>query len=131
MKKSIGRSKPSSAASDLHAIQFHRFSRLREAVRRARVGPSALLLALVGLMLTVAAAGQTQDVTPPVLVGFSFSPTSIDVSSGSQNVTVTMHVTDDLSGVSSACAYFFSPSGQQQEATCSFSRTSGSALDGI
>lgn len=55
------------------------------------------------------------DTTPPVLTSFSFSPTSVDVTSGDATVTVNLHVTDDLSGVSSAYAAFYSPSmGQYQ-----------------
>jgi general secretion pathway protein D len=66
-------------------------------------------------------AGQSFDTTPPSLVGFSFSPSAVNVTSGPQNVTVSLHVTDDLSGVlsSDALVYvtFQSPSGNQNQTT--------------
>ena len=61
--------------------------------------------------------GQVFDTTPPTLVGFSFAPTSVNVTSGPQNVVVSLHVTDDLSGVLSSKAYvsvsFQCPSGHE------------------
>jgi hypothetical protein len=50
------------------------------------------------------------DTTPPTLVDFSFDPTSVDVSIGSAEVTVSLHFTDDLSGFGYAGVYFYSPS---------------------
>jgi hypothetical protein len=57
---------------------------------------------------------QDSDVTPPVLVDFSFSPSSIDLSSGLQDVTASIQMTDDLAGASSATVYFQGPSFQSQ-----------------
>jgi hypothetical protein len=56
---------------------------------------------------------QLSDTTPPTLVSFSFSPTSVDVTAGPQSVTFTLGVTDDLSGVASAYIKLMSPSGKQ------------------
>jgi hypothetical protein len=39
------------------------------------------------------------DVTPPLITGFDFSPKFIDTSAGVQQVTVTISATDDLSGL--------------------------------
>ena len=40
----------------------------------------------------------TIDETPPVLVSASLSPTTVDVTSGSQDVVLTLEITDDVSG---------------------------------
>lgn len=71
----------------------------------------------------------TQDITPPQLPSFTFSPTSIDVSNSSQNITFTARVTDDLSGVRFVTVTFQSPSGTQFNGTAT--RISGNALDGV
>ncbi|MBC8085994.1 MAG: hypothetical protein H7Z40_01915, partial [Phycisphaerae bacterium] len=86
----------------------------------------ALLLACCALP----ASAQTSDVTPPILVNFSFAPTSIDVSSTAQTVAVTMQVTDDLSGVSSVSVNFRSPNGLQTLSGFA-TRTAGTAFDGV
>ena len=38
------------------------------------------------------------DTTPPELVDFSFSPTTVNVATGAATVTATSRVTDDISG---------------------------------
>jgi hypothetical protein len=79
---------------------------------RRRAGGRHLLWILPSIGL-----GQSFDTTPPTLLGFDFSPMSIDVTSGRQTFVVTWHVTDNLSGVLSGEAYvqatFLSPSGKQ------------------
>ena len=40
----------------------------------------------------------TEDVTGPVLTGFSFSPSTVNTSSGAQTITFNMTITDALSG---------------------------------
>jgi len=50
------------------------------------------------LFLSASVSAQVQDITPPSLIAFSFAPTTIDTSTQAQTVTVTMRVTDDLSG---------------------------------
>jgi hypothetical protein len=51
------------------------------------------------------------DVTPPTITGVSFSPASVDVSSNDVNVTVSLQITDNLSGVcfnnAGNCGYNF------------------------
>ncbi len=43
--------------------------------------------------------GPLEDIEAPVLLGFSFEPTSIDTSSGPATVTVTIKATDNMSGL--------------------------------
>jgi len=54
-----------------------------------------------------------EDITPPVLVGLSFTPTTIDVSGGNQDVVFTWNLTDDLVGIGDGYTYLeiSSPSG--------------------
>jgi len=54
-----------------------------------------------------------EDVTPPVLRGFQFTPKSFDVGKESKTMDVTFQATDDLSGVGHLQAVFVSPSRQQ------------------
>jgi uncharacterized repeat protein (TIGR02543 family) len=49
----------------------------------------------------MARAATNGDTTPPVLTGLSVTPSTIDVSNGSATLTVSAHITDDLSGVGS------------------------------
>ena len=90
-------------------------------------GPSPVTTADPALMAA-------EDVTPPELVEFSFSPTSIDIRGGDQGVTVTLRITDDLSGLNSSGGMTFrSPSGGQSASGGfgPFSRISGDAQDGV
>lgn len=50
------------------------------------------------------------DTTPPTLIDFSFNPSEVDVSTGSAEVNVNLHITDDLSGFSHGWIGFYSPS---------------------
>lgn len=84
---------------------------------------------VLGCLSLIPAYAQTSDTTPPVLVSFSFTPTSVDVSAGPQTVTVTARITDDLSGESYGYVYFYSPS--DQYVLGYFARISGDALDGM
>jgi len=52
-----------------------------------------------GLPFSISVTSTPADVTPPVPVSISFSPSVVDVSNQAQNVTVQVRVTDDLSGV--------------------------------
>ena len=71
-----------------------------------------------------------QDATPPVLTGFDFTPTTVDVTTGPEDVTCTMVLTDDVSGAGWAQCSFYSPSGTQQRACQAHNPVSGSAFDG-
>ena len=62
----------------------------------------AVLFALALVVAPAAASAQISDTTPPTLVmpGSGFDPLAIDLTAGPVNVTVTLHLKDDLSGVS-------------------------------
>ena len=92
----------------------------------------ALLFALLLLAAPPIASGQTGDTTPPMLdpIGTGISPVAIDVTAGSQVVTVTLHVTDDLAGMQQAYIQFIGPAGIQYRYSYDFFLTSGDALDG-
>jgi hypothetical protein len=80
----------------------------------------------------------TPDVTAPHIESLAFSPASVDVSAGPANVTLTIDLTDDLSGVPSceeggsvAVTIFAPTAGQAQLQFCpTWTRISGSDLAG-
>jgi hypothetical protein len=84
------------------------------------------------LILTVlAGAAHAQDTAPPQLAALSFSPSSVNVSSGPANVSVNFSVTDNSSGVSYMEITFVDPSGtfvRRGSATFSPARYVSSAL---
>jgi hypothetical protein len=76
---------------------------------------------------------QVEDTAAPALAEFDFNPKTIDVSSGPQTVTLTLRITDDLSGFEFGSFIFISPSGQQIS-SAGFNaqhRISGNSLDGV
>ncbi len=87
---------------------------------------------LLGFMMT-ASGVSAQDVTAPVIQSLGFTPTSIDTTTGSATVTVTVRITDDVSGVSSGGVNFRSPSGAQSRGAGfgAHNRISGDARDGV
>ena len=62
-----------------------------------------------GIALLFAGLTLAGDNTPPQLTAFSFSPTTIDASTGSVTLSVTASATDDLSGVGTIEVGFLSP----------------------
>jgi hypothetical protein len=67
---------------------------------------------LIVLFLSVGGAqvaSAQQDITPPVLLDVQFDPATIDTSKGPVTITVTIHVTDDLSGVDHVALFFRKP----------------------
>ena len=94
-----------------------------------RVGRGLILL-LAGLVLLAAPpmALATPDSTPPVLQSLFISPTTVDLHGVGADVTVTAHIPDDISGFDTG--YCTVQSGLQEEPAF-FSRTSGTALDGV
>src|SRR5688500_17281570 len=89
-----------------------------------------LAVASAVVLAGIPAAGQDVDVTPPELMDVVFTPAAIDVSAGSRAVTVTIHATDDLAGVSGLSVNFRSPSFGQTQFASGFARTAGTPLDG-
>ena len=77
------------------------------------------------------------DTTPPVIAGFSFTPSSVDTSTSDQTITVTVRVTDDVAGLETAPSLlgrvlFASPSGTTHvfAEVQPFHLVSGTPLDG-
>ena len=73
------------------------------------------------------------DAAAPVLAGFDISPAQVDTSTGPQIVTVTAHITDDVSGFTSTYFQLAPPSGNRSLYVNldSSKRTSGTPQDGI
>ena len=86
-------------------------------------------LAALLFFVPIMAFAQISDVTPPTLLSLAF-PGSVDVTQGPKTVPVTIHATDDLSGVSDACLYFQSLTAKQNRNFC-IGRTSGTLLDAM
>ena len=72
------------------------------------------------------------DVTKPMIESVSVSPSSVDVTDGPAEVTVTARFTDDQA-VASGYVYLRHPSfpGPSDTAVANFTRTSGTAQDGV
>ena len=96
-----------------------------------------LMLPLV-LCLLLFAQSKTEaqgDITPPVVMSLSVSPSVVDTRYSSQVVTVTAHITDDLSGLGSF-AFWIGPQiiEHAQDKSLSFrdtDRIEGTPRDGI
>ena len=73
-----------------------------------------LLGRLACLALGGALALPAQDTTPPVLVTYSFSPASADVTSSDTPLTGSIQATDNSAGLQSALLAFYSPSGNRR-----------------
>ena len=71
------------------------------------------LFNIVIILIVAIPLSAQEDTPPPTLTGFSFTPSTIDVTSGTDTVTVTVSATDDLSGLSYVSVSFRSPSGDQ------------------
>src|SRR5437763_354948 len=90
---------------------------------------------LLPLILVICAPSvfAASDTTAPQLVSVDFTPNSVDVSSASQVVTLTAHLTDNNTGLNYASFNFYSPSTNQSVGVGvgSGNRISGTAQDGI
>ena len=73
-----------------------------------------------------------QDTSPPELQSITISPASVDVTTASAAVTVTMNITDDSNGFSNGLLYFYRPDDSVMVvySVTSGSRTGGDELDG-
>ena len=69
------------------------------------------------------------DTTPPQVTAFSITPSQVDTGSAGQNVTATMTLHDDMSGVDSAIVWLSSPSPCQQAVPFNLTKASGDDLD--
>jgi hypothetical protein len=112
------------------------YLRLADRAGNVRLHTVPTTPALSGAILTVSSS--TSDLAPPALNAMSVLPTVIDTSAGAQDVSVTLSISDNLSGVSFGQDTFWnrvwyrSPSGQQVRVLdrTQFSLTSGSPLNG-
>lgn len=75
---------------------------------------AAVIAAL--LVLLPATLYAQEDLRPPTLLDVTFEPETFDTSKGPQTVTVTVHVTDDLSGVEWVAMGFRKPGTTQGNA---------------
>lgn len=57
------------------------------------------MLALILVFTTTLHMSAQSDITPPKLVSVSFTPTTVDITATDQTVTVTITVSDNLSGI--------------------------------
>lgn len=92
-----------------------------------------LIAGFVLLLAGFVTAYAQQDITPPVLLDVKFEPERIDTGNGPATITVTVHVTDDLSGVEDVGLFFRKP-GTTQQAQVEFRPgeiIEGDNLDGI
>lgn len=91
-------------------------------------GNAATLAAadLTGYSATLTVIASTVDTQAPSLAAFSFTPTSVNVTSATANVTVTATVTDNLSGFATAGFMFGDPTNYQWQ-SCWIYRPSGSS----
>lgn len=89
-----------------------------------------VLLAVATLVLACRLSAES---VPPTVVSASVSPSSVDVTSAAQNVTVTFHITDDSSGVDYGNAYLYDQAGKFVTLILfgSGERISGDPMDGI
>jgi hypothetical protein len=83
-----------------------------------------------GITAQLQVISNNEDLTPPEISDFSFTPSAIDTTNGSQTVTVTVRVTDAKAGVSSVSAGF-SPAGADYYHPVSMNRISGDDKDGV
>ena len=104
-----------------------------------RLNLPELVMHLIALIVVISSAdvstvnAQVEDINAPALAEFDFNPKTIDVSAGPQTVTITLRITDDLSGFEFGNFLLISPSGQQVSSGGynAQNRISGNSLDGV
>lgn len=90
----------------------------------------SLLAVAFAALLPMVVVAQDSDTNAPVLVNLVIDPDQIDTSASDQTVTLSVDVTDDLSGYSYGYAYLYSPSGQVWVYAYLGEPVSGTPLDG-
>ena len=91
----------------------------------------ALMAAACAVLLVAAAPAPADDVTPPDVTSFSLSPARFDTTSAAQTVTLTVTMTDDLSGVGTACCWgLHLPGSAQASNIVGLDRIFGTPLSG-
>lgn len=86
-----------------------------------------------GYVTQMQVISNNEDTTPPELIDFSFTPTTIDVANGSQNVTVTIRAKDVKAGIGKFTLNFVRPNDDMVFAVKmdSSNRISGNDKDGV
>jgi hypothetical protein len=74
------------------------------------LGTATITATSEGKSATAGVTVTTEDLTFPVLAGFSFSPSQVDVTAGAQTVEVLVHATDGGSGVDNFWVALLGPS---------------------
>jgi hypothetical protein len=93
---------------------------------------SVVVIAGVTALAPVSGAFAEVDSSAPVVAGFDFVPTTVDISSGAASTTFTIRVTEDISGFDSGVVRFYGPSsGYEYRIFSVGNRISGDALDGV
>ena len=86
-------------------------------------------LAAAGFPTKITVTSSSADPTPPAIVSLSIAPSTVDVTSGAQTVTITVHATDAGSGIAFMTVGVISPT--STSAACSTSvLASGTKADG-
>lgn len=96
-----------------------------------RYAKIALILITLSLLFVPSAVQAAEDKTPPQITAFSLSPPEINTESQSQEVNVTVTITDDQAGVDSRQVGRFFPVTQTQFIFFELHRVSGTSLNGI
>jgi hypothetical protein len=95
----------------------------------------AAVLAVLTVVALITASGasadESEDITPPELVSLSIEPTEVDVTEGSQKVTVVAHIKDDRSGFQGGSVILAGPGPGSSASGGINERISGDATDGI
>ena len=91
------------------------------------------LILISSFSVILPACAADSDTLPPDILGFDFSPKSVNTTASSAYIKFTAHLTDDLSGFDQAHVSFRSPSDSQSISASfsSYDRVSGTDLDGI
>lgn len=83
-----------------------------------------------GFPINLAVTSNPEDIQPPSLTTFDFTPKTIDTSSAAVNVTCTITVADSPAGVANAGCDFTSPSLQQSQSCTATTPSSGTRNSG-
>jgi hypothetical protein len=83
-----------------------------------------------GSMVSVSVANASPDRSAPLLQSFAMTPTNVDVSNAAATVTVSAHLTDTGSGIGSVIGATLESQSSDLTASGTFTRTSGTSLDG-
>ncbi len=99
-----------------------------------------LLTCVLGSMLSVllitsvSTAAEGEDITPPMVIDLWFEPPTINTAEAAQTITISLHITDDLSGFEEVYLDGYATRSPNQSYTLTLTeshRISGTSLDGI